>query len=1325
MTGDSAPVSGADLAGRVTRSRRPGTGKPCPGRSPTCRPRCGPARSPISVTRSPGPKRYGVGEAPGTCGGDRPVRHASIQHAGSRGAALGTARPLARGAPAGRGGRDRAPALRPHTDVGPTSRPVRPARGRVRHRLRGSRNRSEVSRPPSNATRTALPAIGDEPDRTKAPSATAVAGPVGRVGPARLGIDCTRRASTPDRRDGVDVGAWLRGLGLEQYEQAFRDNDVDARRPARADRRRPAGARARRRRPPAQGGRWHRRSRPTPATRRRRPRPAEPVPVRDRPAERRQLTVMFVDLVGSTALSRRLDPEEMREVLRAYQDAVAGEIARFEGHVAKFMGDGVLAYFGWPTAHEDDAERAVRAGLAVAAAVAGIATPAGERARRPGRDRDRPGRGRRPDRRRARRASRRWSARPRTWPPGCRRWPSRAPWSSPRARGGCSAACSSSRDLGAATLKGFAEPVRGLARRSARARPRAASRPCTPARPDAAGRPRARAGAAARPLGAGQGRRGPGRAALGRARHRQVAPGARACASGWRASRTPRSASSARPTTPTPRSTPWSACSSGRPGCGARTRPSASSTSSRRCWRSRSTTSARRHRCSPTCSASRPATATRRSTSSPQQRKERTFRALLDQLAGLAAKGPVLALFEDVHWADPTTLELLGRVVERVQRLPVLALVTFRPEFAPPWAGHGHVTALSLGRLGRRQGAAMVERVTGGKALPAEVLDADPGPDRRGAAVRRGADQGGARVRPAARRGRPLRARGPAAAARDPVDAAGLADGPARPAGAGQGGGAGRAPASAASSPHELLAAVVGAAGEPSCERALGRAGRRRSWSSARGDAARRDLQPSSTRWCRTRPTRACSGAGARSCTAGSRLRWRSASPMRPRASRSCSRTTSPRPAWPSARSPTCTGQRAGRSRAPPTSRPRNTCGRPSASSIGWAGRNAARCWSSSCRRRWGGALAVRGFAAPETDRAFARAAELGRRLPVGLRLFPVLWGRFVALHIAGRAPGRPPDGAGVRAAREAVRRHRPPPYRRAHPRRRAWAFGRLASARRHLERALALYDPAAHRTLALDYAYDQRVVVRDLLTGALFMLGYPEQAEAQARQAMAEVEALCHRASLAHVLGHAVPGPASRRRGRGAPQRGRGATAGRGAGHSVLVGPGRGARGVGGGPGGLARGGRGGYPACAGHAAIDRRPAVPTVLALLADVEGRAGLHDAASARLSEALRAAEETGERWYEPELHRLRGELALRQGHDASPAEPAFRAALGLARRQGARTWELRAAMSVGRLWADRGERRRAHDLLAPAYGWFTEGRGTPTQPRPRRCSTPSP
>ncbi len=97
----------------------------------------------------------------------------------------------------------------------------------------------------------------------------------------------------------------------------------------------------------------------------------------ERGAERRHMTVMFCDLVGSTALSGRLDPEEMRLVIQAYQNAVAGEATRFEGHVAKFMGDGVLVYFGWPRAHEDDAERAVRAALSIMQALTNLAAPDG------------------------------------------------------------------------------------------------------------------------------------------------------------------------------------------------------------------------------------------------------------------------------------------------------------------------------------------------------------------------------------------------------------------------------------------------------------------------------------------------------------------------------------------------------------------------------------------------------------------------------------------------------------------------------------------------------------------------------------------------------------------------------------------------------------------------------------------------------------------------------------------------------------------------------------------------------------------------------------
>ena len=174
----------------------------------------------------------------------------------------------------------------------------------------------------------------------------------------------------------MDIADWLRRLGLHQYESVFRDNDVDmetlpsltaddlrelgiaslghrkkllaaiaALTPTLSKNPQDEGGR-----PPAEGSV----SRPSTKT---------------RPAERRHLTVMFADLVGSTALSARLDPEDMRQILATYHQTVAAEVARFGGYIARLMGDGVLVYFGWPQAYEDAAERAVRAGLAIVEAV--------------------------------------------------------------------------------------------------------------------------------------------------------------------------------------------------------------------------------------------------------------------------------------------------------------------------------------------------------------------------------------------------------------------------------------------------------------------------------------------------------------------------------------------------------------------------------------------------------------------------------------------------------------------------------------------------------------------------------------------------------------------------------------------------------------------------------------------------------------------------------------------------------------------------------------------------------------------------------------------
>src|SRR6202011_811384 len=106
-----------------------------------------------------------------------------------------------------------------------------------------------------------------------------------------------------------------------------------------------------------------------------------------------------------------------------------------------------------------------------------------------------------------------------------------------------------------------------------------------------------------------------------------------------------------------------------------------------------------------------------------QKRKEKTLRAQLTQVEGLAARQPVLMLFEDVHWSDPTTRESLDLLIDRVPTLRVLAIVTFRPEFAPPWIGRPHVTFLSLSRLPPRQRAEMIAHVTGGKALPKKIAD--------------------------------------------------------------------------------------------------------------------------------------------------------------------------------------------------------------------------------------------------------------------------------------------------------------------------------------------------------------------------------------------------------------------------------------------------------------------------------------------------------------------------------------------------------------------------------------------------------------------------
>jgi class 3 adenylate cyclase len=518
----------------------------------------------------------------------------------------------------------------------------------------------------------------------------------------------------------VDVGAWLRGLGLGQYEQAFRDNDVDADIlpelttddltglgiTSIGHRRKLLAAVAALRPGPAPGAATPRAAEPAPGT---------PSIARSSGAERRQLSVVFVDLVGSTALSARLDPEEMRELLRAYQHAVTAEVERLGGRVAKLLGDGVLAYFGFPWAHEDDAERAVRAGLAAVAVTVALPARGGERlAARVGIATgvvvvgDLIGEG----------AAREEAVVGET--------PNLAARVQALAEPGTVVIAERTRqligglfelaDLGMRALKGFAEPVRAWRVRGIG---------------HAEGRFEALRGATLTPL---VGREQELALLLDRWARAREGEGQVVLLSGEagigksRLVRALRERLAAEPYTPlsyqcSPHHTGsalWPVAEQIERAAGiARDDQPEANLDRLENLLGRATADA---------AAAVPLvaellglpTGDRHPSPdpSPQRRKAKTFEILLGQLTGLAAERPVLVLLEDAHWIDPSTQELFDLAVERLCELPVLLLVTFRPDYHCPWAGHGHATALSLSRLGRQQAAALAGRLAGEQGLP-------------------------------------------------------------------------------------------------------------------------------------------------------------------------------------------------------------------------------------------------------------------------------------------------------------------------------------------------------------------------------------------------------------------------------------------------------------------------------------------------------------------------------------------------------------------------------------------------------------------------------
>jgi class 3 adenylate cyclase/tetratricopeptide (TPR) repeat protein len=432
-------------------------------------------------------------------------------------------------------------------------------------------------------------------------------------------------------------------------------------------------------------------------------------------AERRQVTVMFSDLVGSTALSARMDPEDLREVISAYQKCVAETVRRFGGFVAKYMGDGVLVYFGYPQAHEDDAERAVRAGLELIRAVSDLKTHTTLKTRvgiatglvvvgdliGSGAAQEQAVIGETPNL-----AARLQSiAEPNTVV---------IAESTRKLLGNLFEI----EDLGAQDLKGIAGPARAwavLRPSSVESRFEALH---AGGLTDLVGRDeelelllrrwtKAKTGEGQVVLVSGEA--GIGKSRLTAALMERLADEPHTCV---RYFCSPQHADSA--FFPIIRQMERAAEFTHDDSAQAKLDKlddllAQSFTSTQDAALFAEMLSLPNDGRYP------------RLEMAPQQRRQKTLEALIGQLEALRRQKPVLMIFEDAHWADPTSLEAFGRALDRIKTLGVLLIVTYRAEFEPPWIGRPYVTALTLNRLGEREIAAIIDGLTGNKPLPGSI----------------------------------------------------------------------------------------------------------------------------------------------------------------------------------------------------------------------------------------------------------------------------------------------------------------------------------------------------------------------------------------------------------------------------------------------------------------------------------------------------------------------------------------------------------------------------------------------------------------------------
>jgi predicted ATPase len=359
-----------------------------------------------------------------------------------------------------------------------------------------------------------------------------------------------------------------------------------------------------------------------------------------------------------------------------------------------------------------------------------------------------------------------------------------------------------------------------------------------------------------------------------------------------------------------------------------------------------------------------------------------------------------------------------------------------------------------------------------------------------------------------------------------------------------------------------------------------------------------------------------------------------------------------------------------------------------------------------------GQALGVtQGRGAPEVGHAYARARELCHQVGNTPQLFRVLGGLSGFYQVRG-------EFQTARELREqclALAQHQHDAARliAAHAEMGVLLFflGEFVPARAHLEQALALSGPQQDRALTLHAGEDTRVYCLGYMARILWYLGYPGQALTRSHEMLTYAQELSHTYSLSRALYYAALLHEGRREWSAAQERAEAAltiATEQGFGHSVgvaTVSRGQALAAQGQGEAGIAQMHQG----LAAIRATGQGLGLSRFLAKLASAYGGIGQAEEGLCLLAEALAWVDTTGERFYEAEVYRIKGELLLRQAvPDAPQVEACFQQALAVARHQQARSWELRAAMSLARLWQQQGKRAEARELLAPIYGWFTEG-----------------